>query len=622
MREATGAPRSALETPRFLLGLAAWAALVAAALELIGIVLRRAAGDRILFVGRDVWWTVPLVDLVGFLGVAVILIGMSRLLPRFTWWWVGLWFFGFLTVFALGYTFPAAHRLAWLLLAIGVATQVVRFAAKHPAGLRRLVRLTLPVLATAALGAVAVRSLAWRKARASAAPANASAGQAAGSRPNVLLIVLDTVRRLNLSLYGYGRETTPQLSRWKRRGVRFDWAFSTSPWTLPSHASMFTGRFAHELSTDWSRPLDNAYPTLAEVLARHGYLTAGFVANTDYASAETGLARGFGYYDDYSLSPGLILRSAALGRALGRNPILRRALGGGSSLGRKPAPEISRKFITWLGRQRQAHPWFAFLNYYDAHRPYQPPEPYFSRFAPTGVEPNPRFLEVEDPANPWGPRDVTAFLAAYDGAIAYLDAQVSELLEELDRQRVLEHTLVIITSDHGEEFDEHELFDHGHSVYLASVHVPLLILPPGQVRPARGVVAAAVSLRNLPATVLDLVGVGASGGLPGRSLAPLWRDGVSGLVFDTVASSVRRVAGQPAWFPASRGDLIGVVEDSLRYIRILQDGSEELFAFLRDPGERYDLTRDSIWAPVLTRLRRTVDGLAGSGVPGPRGDRP
>ena len=115
------------------------------------------------------------------------------------------------------------------------------------------------------------------------------------------VIVWDTVRAGNLSLHGYGRRTSPSLERLAARGVRFDQAFATAPWTLPSHSSLFTGRWPHELTADWRVPLDETYPTLAEYLAAQGYDTAGFVANLDYCSRETGLSRGFAHYEDYPI---------------------------------------------------------------------------------------------------------------------------------------------------------------------------------------------------------------------------------------------------------------------------------------------------------------------------------
>ena len=119
-----------------------------------------------------------------------------------------------------------------------------------------------------------------------------------------------------MSLYGYGRDTTPNLARLARRGVTFTQARSTAPWTLPSHASMMTGRWPHQQSARLHGPLDGRHTTLAQFLAAHGYATAGFVANTTYCSAETGLARGFAHYEDHDLSPQGILCTSALGRRL------------------------------------------------------------------------------------------------------------------------------------------------------------------------------------------------------------------------------------------------------------------------------------------------------------------
>ena len=139
----------------------------------------------------------------------------------------------------------------------------------------------------------------WLKERTEAARPLPPAGS-----PNVMLIVLDTVAAGHLSLHGYDRPTSPTLDGLARRGVRFDRVQATSSWTLPSHASFFTGRWPHELSVGWLTPLDATHPTLAEYLGSRGYATAGFVANTFYCGADTGLGRGFTLYRDY-IFPGL-----------------------------------------------------------------------------------------------------------------------------------------------------------------------------------------------------------------------------------------------------------------------------------------------------------------------------
>jgi arylsulfatase A-like enzyme len=367
---------------------------------------------------------------------------------------------------------------------------------------------------------------------------------------------------------------------------------------------MFTGRLTHEMTADWMIPLDDRYPTLAEVLASRGYATAGFSANTDYVSAEVGLARGFAHFDDYSLTPGLILRSASLGRAVGRNPLVRRIFGLEQLLGRKNAPDISTAFLDWT-EGRRGTPWFAVLNYYDAHRPYQPPEPFYSMFATGETRPDPRFRQDEDPENPWSEQDARNFIAAYDGAIAYLDSELDKLFRELEQRGEFDRTLVILTSDHGEEFGEHKLYDHGHSLYQASLHVPLLLWLPGRAQAGRDI-AEAVSLRDIPATVAGFAGL-TSSPFPGRTLARFWQEGSPAP--DTVVSGVKQVARQPAWYPASKGDLIALATDSLRFIRNLGDQTEELYNFLSDPWERIELGSTETGRVAAERFRARANAL-------------
>ena len=167
-----------------------------------------------------------------------------------------------------------------LLLSAGLAVQSARLVAVLAASSSSGSCAVQPPLLVGAVLAIMLLTFggrAWSEYRAMAAlpppPADAR---------NVLLIVWDTVRTGNLSLHGYGRRTSPNLERLASRGVRFDQAFATAPWTLPSHSSLFTGRWPHELTADWLSPLDGTHPTLAEYLAAHGYDTAGFVANLDY----------------------------------------------------------------------------------------------------------------------------------------------------------------------------------------------------------------------------------------------------------------------------------------------------------------------------------------------------
>ena len=221
--------------------------------------------------------------------------------------------------------------------------------------------------------------------------------------PNVLLIVLDTVRADHLSLYGYDRPTTPALERWARRGILFSEARATAPWTLASHASLFTGRWPHELGVRWMTPLGTTAPTLAEHFGSRGYATAGFVANLIYCSYDTGLDRGFTHYEDYVLERLMALRTAslidqavtelsALSGLVDAGPFrsLRAAIGRSffPREQRKDAGAINREFVGWLSqRPEPARPFFAFLNYMDAHSPYVLPPGAAHRF---GLKPESR----------------------------------------------------------------------------------------------------------------------------------------------------------------------------------------------------------------------------------------
>jgi membrane-anchored protein YejM (alkaline phosphatase superfamily) len=219
----------------------------------------------------------------------------------------------------------------------------------------------------------------------------------AGS-PNVLLIVLDTVRADRLSLYGYHRSTTPTLERLAKRGIRFDAARAAAPWTLMSHASFFSGRWPHELDVKWQTPLRTNAPMLAENLATHGYATAGIVSNAVHCSYDTGLDRGFTYYEDYVLDKPNILRTAVLVEELRKTILFLVFLGlrhdsallhlekeylepEPEILVRRDAESINGGFLAWLDRRRdRARPFFAFLNYLDAHTPYKLPDGAAPRF--------------------------------------------------------------------------------------------------------------------------------------------------------------------------------------------------------------------------------------------------
>ncbi len=257
---------------------------------------------------RHFVWLIPLVNLGLFLVLGAVLALAARAWPRRV-PWLAARLLGAMTLLpAIMVLVPQIYALAWLLVLLGVSARVVPLIERRGPGFGRLVRISLPVTAALLPGVAAVMLGAgwvreWRQ-RDRPLPPSGS--------PNIILLVMDTVAAGHLGLYGYGRPTSPTLDELATAGVRFTAARSASSWTLPSHATMFTGRWPHELSAGWVNPLDGSRTTLAGYLGSRGYATAGFVANTLYCATDSGLARGFDAYHDYVFPRLTALKPAAL----------------------------------------------------------------------------------------------------------------------------------------------------------------------------------------------------------------------------------------------------------------------------------------------------------------------
>ncbi len=283
--------------PFSILGLAAWCGVVSGLLEVGTIVLRKQTLDasRLYGMSRHFLWVIPMTNLGLFLGLGVVLCLVASIWPRRGSWLAVRLFCALTLLPSLLVAVPQVYGLAWLLIMLGVAINVAPPLERRAAKFARQARVSFPVAALLVLFLAAFlwggdRLKEWRAA-ARPLPPDRSA--------NVILIVLDAVAAGHMNLYGYERPTSPTLVDLAERGIRFDSAQSTSSWTLPSHASMFTGRWPHELSASWRTPLDRTYPTLAEFLSSEGYATAGFIANTRYCASDSGLGRGFTEYHDF-----------------------------------------------------------------------------------------------------------------------------------------------------------------------------------------------------------------------------------------------------------------------------------------------------------------------------------
>jgi arylsulfatase A-like enzyme len=623
-----------------VLALAAWCGLVAGWLEVGMRVLCKVliGTNRLYMMTRHFVWLIPLSNWLLFLVGGLLLAAATKAWPRMFGWLSPRVICAFALMPALLVAGPQIYPWAWLILASGIAIRLVPWLARSEVAWRRWLIWGFPSLLSLVLVMVGVIAGGdWiEKRREGARPLPPA------DSPNVLLIVLDTVRADRTSVYGYPRRTTPALEQLAKRAVCFTEARATAPWTLASHASMFSGRLPHELGVEWRTALRDNFPTLAEFLGSRGYATAGFVANIGYCSYDTGLNRGFTYYEDYwadleHLRP---LRTAVLFQGAWDMTLYLARLPGDARLQplleylvapyRKDAATVNRQFTQWIYQRHESHrPFFAFLNYYDAHVPYLPPQG-----APFRFGPGPRTLgDFHLLVGFWETTDKTQLAPhyrelvhdSYDNCLSYLDGQLGELFETLQSRGVLDNTVLIVTSDHGEELGEHGLFEHGESLYRPEIHVPLLFVLSGHGQ-SSAVVREPVSLRDLPATIVDLTGLAGESPFPGRSLAGLWRDSPSGAasrVTDGCGVISELSAPNPTnpsqgRSPAKRGPLISVAENEYVYIRNERDGREQLFHALDDPGELVNLAKMVSMQPRLKRFR---DRLAQISAHPAQGDR-
>lgn len=359
--------------------------------------------------------------------------------------------------------------------------------------------------------------------------------RATGERFNVVLLTLDTVRADRLGCYG--GPATAALDSLARDGARFDQATAAVPLTLPSHATILTGLLppGHGLRNNGAGALPANVPTLATRLSEAGYRTGAFVG-AFVLDHRFGLARGFDRYDD-EIDRGGTSGADALEAERRGDLVVDRAL-------------------AWLGEQRGgAHPYFLWVHLFDAHAPYEPPEPYRRSF----------------PGR------------AYEGEIAFVDAQVARVLAAIDARGETSRTVVIAVADHGEALGEHGEQTHGLLLYQPTLRVPLLVRAPGIV-PAGSVVREPISLADLAPTLGSLVGVAFQGAaLDGRDLSPAMARGAEPARGDVYSETeYPRLFGWSGMAALRRGP-----------IKHVSAPRAETFDLERDPGERSPLPGDS-----------------------------
>jgi arylsulfatase A-like enzyme len=382
--------------------------------------------------------------------------------------------------------------------------------------------------------------------------------QHASDGPNLLLVVVDTLRADHCSLHGYHRATTPHLDALGDRATVFDRAISPASWTSPSVASVFTGLYPLEHGlTGGGTPLAFEHETVAELLQNQG-LTTLAVSSNPLIGPDAAFDQGFEVFHQV--------------------PWAR-------------ADEVNAIFLPIVEKVADVR-WFGYLHYIDPHTPYDAPRSgdgtwidpaydgpftdvkavdrlYLSRNF--GLESNP----------PFDDRDVEFLLASYDEEILYWDRHFHELLDGLDQRGLLSDTIVIVTSDHGEEFNEHGMFKHGHQLFQESIWVPLVIHAPGRLAPGRR--SELVEIRELKTAISELLDLAAPTAHPPN---PLLRAGLDDRpVFSHTSRPMKPRTPRP------RTSLASVLHTHWKFIAWLDSDRVELFDLEADGGETVNLAQ-------------------------------
>ncbi len=589
-------------TGRDVLLVAASLGLVTGSLESLYWAAKRFLLGEFTYLHREVFWMAPAMYSGVFLAAGLLLVPIVRKIRHPALLAGVVVVLTLVAAWSLLLLFGWLHMAGRVLLAVGLAAQAGRWFARNRQPAFQCMRWATCLLFMLTIG-IAALQMSIRSLRESATLA--ALPDAADDDPNVLLIVMGSVRADALGLYGAPSTATPHLDRLAQRGVRFEQAISTSSWSLPSTAGLMTGRLPSEITGDWSAPLDSGFPTLAEFLADRGYATGGFVANDRFCTEETGISRGFAHYEDHEYSWSEFAECTALGRSLLYGRWLPQ-VGCYADPVRRSAADVNEALLDWTSRQ--GRPWFAFVNYLDAHVPYAAPAPYNQHRPETaGQRLALRFLDRSQVQA----EDLPLARGAYADGIQYLDAQICGLMHALESRGDLNRTLIVITADHGEHFGEHGLLLHGNSLYEPLVHVPLLMIWPERV-PAGGRVAAPVSLAALPATLQELLAQG-DGPFAGEPLSRHWEPGGAGQPDTPVMAEYKSPPVTPPCqgvSPIVCGSMQSVRLGKMKYIRNA-DGREELFDVAHDPAEQFDLAPLPEWSPTMREMRALAGRMGG-----------
>lgn len=427
---------------------------------------------------------------------------------------------------------------------------------------------------------------------------------AAPGAPNIVVIVVDTLRADHLPAYGYARNTSPEIDRLAQQSVVFDNAIASSSWTLPSHATFLTGRYEFEHGAE-RETYDGRFPVLGNALQQRGYRTAAISANTAYFGRREGFGAGFMHFEDYFHTIADRALRTMFGRKFEQYVLMQR--GWVDYPSRKLAPEVTDAALRWVDRNPGV-PFFLFLNYFDVHDPYLPPQPYRSRFSKLknpGGRINGKLLQVDPKLTP---EEIQGEIDAYDGAISYAGEHIGRFLAELKKRGMAENTIVVFTSDHGEMLGEHGIFHHRNALYRELIHVPMFIQWKGHT-PAGMRVAVPVSIGALPATLMDMIGAGEQTMFPGPSLAKLWKNPPGQAEWPDPLAELAQfhyeaIKNQPTYYGAMKS----LVSSKWQYIHHEKLG-DELYDWAADPKQSQNLARTAAGQQIAAEYRAKLQAM-------------
>ncbi len=379
-------------------------------------------------------------------------------------------------------------------------------------------------------------------------------------RPNIIIILIDALRKDHLGCYGYFRDTSPNIDAFARDAIKFEETICTCSWTSPSIASLFTSLYvsSHGLMTHSQKSsdiLDLRFETLAEALKREGYVTSAFVANR-WIREEFNYHQGFDVFEQV-----------------------------GGDIPRPSGALVREKAMKWL-QGKPKRPFFLYIHFMDVHGPYIPPYPYNTLFKSEKMrELTPqeymklRYLKVE------GQMDLNFYINQYDGEIRYCDYHIGKIIQYLKSEDLFEKSIIIITSDHGEAFFEHGACDHGFTLYNEEIKVPLLMRLPESMDSEINI-NIKPQLIDIGVTILDIIGTEFPYEVDGLSLVSHGKKRMKEQVRKTIYSE-EYMKGFPK---------VAMIEEDMKYIyHIPQEKIVEIYNLSKDEGEEENLlTNDAL----------------------------